>query len=303
MNLHNFVDISSKFEKYPQFNKRFKNLRKLWGINEDFFKKELSETTFVVGSGKSGMKMWFSKTKYFFVKEMNKGDRHSLKELMNKYTNYMRKNKNSLLPKFYGIYKKDGIVYVIQRNLNPYKSGTWIFDLKGSHRRRTVKNQTIKQIGKDNNFGESKIYIKNAEKIKKQMKKDTTFLHKNNLMDYSLLLCMRSKMVKEEDWKKWGKGKFCCDIKGPGPSKKTPINLNMGIIDILQKYNTSKLLESLFKTKQHLLDRAQSEVSAVNSKAYKKRFDEFMDEIIKPKRSKTRRKRNVKKRTTRKQNR
>ena len=102
--------------------------------------------------------------------------------------------------------------------------------------------------------------------------------------------------VKEKDWKIWGKGKFCCDIKGPGPSKKTPINLNMGIIDILQKYNTSKLLESLFKTKQHLLDRAQSEVSAINSKAYKKRFDEFMDEIIKPKRSKTRRKRNVKKR-------
>lgn len=303
MNLHNFVDISSKFEKYPQFNKRFKNLRRLWGISEDFFEKELSNTTFVVGSGKSGMKMWFSKTQYFFVKEMNKGDRHSLKELMNKYTNYMRKNKNSLLPKFYGIYKKDGIVYVIQRNLNPYSSGTWIFDLKGSHRRRTVKNQTIKQIGKDNNFGESKIYIKNAEKIKKQMKKDTTFLHKNNLMDYSLLLCMRSKVVKEKDWKIWGKGNFCCDIKGPGPSKKTPINLNMGIIDILQKYNTSKLIESLFKTKQHLLDRAQSEVSAVNSKAYKKRFDEFMDEIIKPKRSKTPRKRNLKKRTTRKRNR
>lgn len=297
MNLRNFVDISSKFEKYPQFNKRFKNLRKIWGISEEFYKSELSETTFVIGSGKSGMKMWFSKNKYFFVKEMNKGDRHSLKDLMSKYTNYMCKNKSSLLPKFYGIYKKEGIVYVIQRNLNPYKSGTWIFDLKGSHRRRTVKNQTIKQIGKDNNFGESKIYIKNAEKIKKQMRKDTTFLHKNNLMDYSLLLCMRSKMVKEKDWKIWGKGKFCCDIKGPGPSKKTPINLNMGIIDILQKYNTSKLLESLFKTKQHLLDRAQSEVSAINSKAYKKRFDEFMDEIIKPKRSKTRRKRNVKKRT------
>lgn len=300
MNLRNFVDISSKFEKYPQFNKRFKNLRKIWGISEEFYKSELSETTFVIGSGKSGMKMWFSKNKYFFVKEMNKGDRHSLKDLMSKYTNYMRKNKSSLLPKFYGIYKKEGIVYVIQRNLNPYKSGTWIFDLKGSHRRRTVKNQTIKQIGKDNNFGESKIYIKNAEKIKKQMRKDTTFLHKNNLMDYSLLLCMRDKPVKEKDWKIWGKGKFCCDIKGPGPSKKTPINLNMGIIDILQKYNTSKLLESLFKTKQHLLDRAQSEVSAINSKAYKKRFDEFMDEIIKPKRSKTRRKRNVKKRTTRK---
>jgi predicted nucleic-acid-binding protein len=72
----------------------------------------------------------------------------------------------------------------------------------------------------------------------------------------------------------------------------------MGIIDILQKYNTGKIIESLFKTKQHLLDRAQSEVSAVNSKAYKKRFDEFMDEIIKPKGGKTRRRRrNIKKRT------
>ena len=38
---------------------------------------------------------------------MNKGDRHSLKDLMSKYTNYMRKNKASLLPKFYGIYKKE----------------------------------------------------------------------------------------------------------------------------------------------------------------------------------------------------
>ena len=199
MSLNNFVDVSQELEKYPQFHKRFKDLRKLWGINENFYKNELSKTKFVVGSGKSGMKMWFSKNKYFFVKEMNKGDRHSLKDLMNKYTNYMRKNKNTLLPKFYGIYKKDGIVYVIQRNLNPYSSGTWIFDLKGSHRRRTVKNQTIKQIGKDNNFGESKIYINNANKIKKQMKKDTKFLNDNNLMDYSLLLCMRNKVVNNKD--------------------------------------------------------------------------------------------------------
>ena len=89
MNLNNFVEISSKFEKYPQFSKRFKNLRKTWGVNENFYEKELSKTTFVVGSGKSGMKMWFSKTRYFFIKEMNKGDRHSLKELMYKYTTYM----------------------------------------------------------------------------------------------------------------------------------------------------------------------------------------------------------------------
>ena len=37
------------------------------------------------------MKMWFSKQNIFFVKEMNKGDRHSLKELMDKYTKYNSK--------------------------------------------------------------------------------------------------------------------------------------------------------------------------------------------------------------------
>ena len=298
--MNNFVDVSYELEKYPQFRKRFLDLRKKWGITESFYKNELSKTTFVVGSGKSGMKMWYSKNKYFFIKEMNKGDRHSLKDLMKKYTNYIKRNKNSLLPKFYGVYKKNKIVYIVQRNLNPYDSGTWIFDLKGSHRRRTVQNQTIKDIGKDNNFGESKIYINNANKIKKQLKKDTRFLKDNNLMDYSLLLCMRNKQVKEKDWKIWGKGKFCCDIKGPGPSKKTSINLNMGIIDILQKYNNKKFLESFFKSKQHIFNRDKSEVSAVNSESYKKRFDDFMDEIIKPKNNKTRKKGGTRKKRTRK---
>ena len=298
--MNNFVDISDELEQYPKFRDRFLDLRKKWGITEKFYKNELSKTTFVVGSGKSGMKMWYSKNKYFFVKEMNKGDRQALRGLMKKYTSYMKKNKNSLLPKFYGVYKKNKIVYVVQRNLNPYDSGTWIFDLKGSPRRRTVQNQTIKDIGKDNNFGESKIFINNAIKVKNQMKKDTRFLKENNLMDYSLLLCMRDKPVKEKDWKVWGKGKFCCDIKGPGPSKRSPINLNIGIIDILQKYNKKKFFESVFKTKRHIFHREKSEVSAINSSSYKKRFDDFMDEIIKPKGNKTRKKKRTRKNRTRK---
>tara|TARA_B100001093_G_scaffold487591_1_gene524007 strand:+ start:10378 stop:11289 length:912 start_codon:yes stop_codon:yes gene_type:complete len=302
MVLNNFVEVSMELEKYPQFHKRFMNLRKLWGVTEEFYENELSKTTFVVGSGKSGMKMWFSKTGYFFIKEMTKGDKLSLKKLMNDYIMYMRINKNSLLPKFYGIYKKNNIVYVIQKNLNPYKNGTWVFDLKGSHRRRTVLNYTIKKIGKDNNFGDSKIFINNAKKIKKQMKKDTTFLKKHNLMDYSLLLCMRTKPVKEKDWKIWGKGNFCCDMKGPGPSKKTPININMGIIDILQKYNIKKKMESVFKSKRHFIrtKRSSSEVSAIDSESYKERFDDFMDGIIQLKNNTTRKKKRTRKKRTRK---
>ena len=59
--MNNFVDISDELEQYPKFRDRFLDLRKKWGITEKFYKNELSKTTFVVGSGKSGMKMWYSK--------------------------------------------------------------------------------------------------------------------------------------------------------------------------------------------------------------------------------------------------
>ena len=51
---------------------------------------------------------------------------------------------------------------------------------------------------------------------------------------------LRNKITKNKDWNKWGKGTKCCLIKGPGPSKPSPININIGIIDILQKYNLKK---------------------------------------------------------------
>lgn len=304
MSLNNFVDISPEFEKYKQYSESFKRLRKLWGVSEEFFNLELSKTKCIIGSGKSGMKMWISKNKYFFIKELTLTDKKSLKNLMISYMKYMSKNKHSLLPKFYGIYEKKSIVYIIQRNLNPYNNDTWIYDLKGSHRKRIVKNFNIKKIGMDNNFGESKIYIKNANKIKKQLKKDTAFLSDNNLVDYSLLLCMRDKKEHneklDEDWKRWGKGKFCCDIEGPGPSIKIPINLNIGIIDILQKYNTAKFIESFFKSKENIMDRSKSEVTIINNISYKKRFDNLIHKLLKPKITKTIKHSKTKKKYTRK---
>ena len=276
------VDISPQNNYYKHHVELFRKLRDSWGISEEQYEDELSETTFVKGAGKSGMKMWFSKSKHLFVKELSKDDDRSLNKLMKKYTEYMLDNEKSLLPKFHGVYKNKGVVFIVQENLNPFDEGTWTYDLKGSRRGRTEIPFSIKKIGKDNNFGASKIYIKEAEQIKNQMKKDTQFLHENNLMDYSLLVCIRNTPNRKDNWIGEPRHPYCCKFEGPGPSEKTNINLNIGIIDILQNFNMRKTFESFFKSKQHINDRHKSEVSAINSKAYKRRFDDYFEVIIHP---------------------
>ena len=296
MSLNNFVKISKDNEKYPEHSDDFAKLRKHWNITPEFYKEELSKTKSLVGAGKSGMKMWYSKSKYFFVKELNKGDREALRKLMPKYKKYMMRNKDSLLPKFYGIYEHKKIVYVVQKNLNPFNSGSWVYDLKGSHRKRTIIHHKQTDIGKDNNFGSSKLFIKHSRKIKNQMKRDTAFLKENNLMDYSLLVILRDDMNRSEDWLKSENKSYCCEMSGPGPSQRSKVNINIGIIDILQKYNIRKSIESVFKSKRHFIksNRSASEVSAINSKSYKTRFDDYMEDII----GELRKKRQTKKKIT-----
>jgi len=283
MNFNNFINVGIECEKYKLFSKKFKKLRNQYGITETFYKNELSKSKFIIGSGKSGAKMWLSKNKIFFIKEISKSDKNEFKRILDGYFKYINLNKNTLLPKFFGIYKKENISYIVQKNLNPFKNGSWLYDLKGSHRTRTTINHTINKVGKDNNFGDTKILLNNSIKLKNQIKKDTAFLANYNLMDYSLFICLRDKQIKNKDWNFWGKSKYCCYIKGPGPSKPNPININMGIIDILQKYNIKKQIESYFKTKQHIKHRELSEVSAINPKGYKIRFDNYITNIFKNK--------------------
>ena len=61
MSLNNFVKISKDNEKYPEHSDDFAKLRKHWNITPEFYKEELSKTKSLVGAGKSGMKMWYSK--------------------------------------------------------------------------------------------------------------------------------------------------------------------------------------------------------------------------------------------------
>jgi len=288
LSLNNFVDISDNKQVLKKYNKHFKKLRTMWKIDEKFYKNELSKTTYTKGKGKSKTKMWVSKNKYFFVKEVYKSEYNNIEHFFLDYYNHFKKYKHSFLPKICGVYKKNKVLYMVQINLNPYTDDDhWIFDLKGSHRKRgkysnnkqDKKTKVIKYFGKNNDFGDSSIYIKNAKEIKKQIKKDTLFLKNNNFIDYSLLLCLKKKntYIKKKDINNWSIGY----LKGPGPSTKTKLYINFGIIDIFQKYNIKKKIESFYRSTSDLFKRNKSEISVINSFSYKKRFDKTMLNIIK----------------------
>ena len=84
------------------------------GYYKEFYKNELSKTNFIIGSGKSGMKMWISKTKYFFIKELNKTDDNSFRDILLNYFKYMSLNKNSYYLNFMEFIKKY-ITYIFNK--------------------------------------------------------------------------------------------------------------------------------------------------------------------------------------------
>ena len=285
---NNFITITEKSQLLKKYNKKFKILRNLWKIDEKLYKNELSKTKYIKGKGKSGMKIWVSKNNYFFIKEINKVELNNLNNFFLQYYKHFKKYKQTLLPKICGVYKYNGIMYIIQINLNPYiDDNFWVFDLKGSHKgrgkyannKKDKKTKVIKYYGKNNNFGDSFISIKNSKEIKKQIKRDTKLLQKNNFMDYSLLLCIKNKncYIKKNDLNNWNIGY----INSPGLLIKKKVYINFGIIDIFRKYNFMKKIESFYKSTDHLFNRSKVENSAINSTSYKKRFDKSILNIIK----------------------
>ena len=85
----------------------FSQLRKLWGIGETEYEDELSKVTPLgEGAGKSKMLFWKSKRSRYFLKTMPAGEIATLMgKILKSYFVHMKKHKNSMLPRFLGIYK------------------------------------------------------------------------------------------------------------------------------------------------------------------------------------------------------
>jgi 1-phosphatidylinositol-4-phosphate 5-kinase len=294
-NLLKFKDFAPKV---------FYQMRQGWGVSEDDYLKsfEFDNLKAVRGEGKSGAFFIFTKDRQFVLKTATGEERDFLWQILPYYYQYMRRNPNSLLPRFYGVYsmKHEGIGgmirFVVMNNIfnTPY-SPVEKYDLKGSTVGRYVK-ETKRQPGvilKDLDIvgmGRKLHLPPNLhEELVRQLKKDSDFLATHKVMDYSLLLgiyyetednklkvSQDVKALNENDnvIKTWIKNDFqkhYNGIKTVRPDGVTEVYY-MGVIDILIQFEVKKKLEHLVKSIAY----SSEEVSVVEPQFYSKRFFEFI---------------------------
>lgn len=140
--------------------------------------------------GKSGSKIFFSSDGKYVVKTIRYKEYKTLKEIIFSYFNYRKDDKNSLLCNYFGLYRLNGensTFFTIMNNFLPINKSLRIYDLKGSLFLRKSRNKCVL---KDQDWRDNREYlhIEHFDNIKKKLEKDTKFLRKNEIMDYSLLV-------------------------------------------------------------------------------------------------------------------
>lgn len=252
--------------------------------------------------GKGGEFFFFSYDNKVIIKTLSKEDLEQLRGILKDYYHYLKKNKDSMIAKIYGIYtferkdiKDQSTSVLLMRNISacPRQYVLRTYDLKGSTFDREVlkKNPDVelnKVTLKDLDFLklEKKIFIE--EKYKKRiheiLEKDSAFFMKRNLIDYSLIVFIIDKKKYLEDLaKEEGKtpGNFFLDkreLYSLKSVKSDGLFYHIGIIDYLQPYNLQKYLEKI--SKKIIKVNKDLNTSSQDPKTYKERFCKFAKEII-----------------------
>eukprot|EP01122_Echinamoeba_exundans_P011050 TRINITY_DN4269_c0_g3_i1.p1 TRINITY_DN4269_c0_g3~~TRINITY_DN4269_c0_g3_i1.p1 ORF type:complete len:795 (+),score=203.61 TRINITY_DN4269_c0_g3_i1:107-2491(+) len=280
--------------------KVFHQIRKVFNVSESelLFSFRYDNLDAFKGAGKSGAFFIFTRDKRFILKTATKEERDFLWELLPYYLLYIRKNPNTMLPRFYGVYsmKHEGIGgvvrFVVMNNWfathNDLKEK---YDLKGSTVGRTVGVEPEKvksgSILKDLDI-KRKIYLPDNvfEPFLDQLKRDAQFLAEHNVMDYSLLVGMSKDGTEAESSSSSSKRKpnmvdssfqnifqqYMHGTSSLNADSGDPEIAYFGIIDVLQQYNTRKKLEHLLKSVRYEGDN----ISIVQPSYYAKRFVDFI---------------------------
>ncbi len=188
----------------------FKFLRKLDNIREiEIFESMLPKNNYNLlkeSEGKGGSLFLSTSDKKFILKTISPEELELFRnKLLIELAQYFQENNNSLLCRIYGIYKvkntleKEFNLLIMKNNYGIFENNVLsIFDLKGSKLNRYVNIRGLKYndikylILKDNNFLETEKVLLlnniNSKKLSEIVEKDSKFLAKMNIMDYSLLV-------------------------------------------------------------------------------------------------------------------
>jgi 1-phosphatidylinositol-4-phosphate 5-kinase len=314
---HGFEDF--RFKAYaPQGFKFFRDIYKV--DLSQFLNSVCGQPMHCVSNpGASGSLFFISNDDCFILKTLQKKESDFLLQLFPGYFLNLYQNKNTLLPKFYGLYCYQAlgigknIRIAVMNNLLPNNVQLFEkFDLKGStYKRRASRKElekkcpTLKDLDFKEKYRGSHIYLKKEiyNALMSTLENDARMLESFAIMDYSFLLGVE-KVTPDTDIDGTstlrGRGNlgnkvkptyynFAEDLqikelslsKGiPAYGKdKEPLRLYVGIIDILQKYEFKKKLEHAFKAAWQ--ERENATVSVTKPHHYMTRFLSFMrDEVF-----------------------
>lgn len=217
------------------FPEQFEAQRELFGFSStDFIRSVMqSQSWGDVSGGKSKATFFKTHDDLFVVKAFEKKEFFMFIDLAPHYFEYMEKNKrNTFLAKVYAAFTirqgASSIGYIVMENLylgtEPEKIRC--YDLKGSEKKRWNESISKKtSVGMDTNFRlERNSEFISLEKdalynFHEMVERDSMFLAKNNIVDYSLLVILGTSE------------KFC----------------RFGIIDYFRKYTLDKQIEHYYK--------------------------------------------------------
>lgn len=195
-----------------------------------------------ISNSKSGQFFFYSHDGRFMIKTQTKDESKFLRRILPHYYRYVINNPNTLLTRFYGMHRvkmhhlSKQMHFVIMASVfDTDKAIHHTYDLKGSLVGRWASEKDVKSNGvlKDCDLEQESgakrqtnhcIELGEAKKREflGQLRKDSDFLAKLKIMDYSLLLGIHDSRAHD------GKGKI---MRGVEPSKGTQQSAQEDIID------------------------------------------------------------------------
>lgn len=242
----------------------------------------------------------------FIIKTVKREEFIFLKNFLTGYYIYLKNNPSTMLTKFFGHYSYQSSLTHIQlvtmnniipSNIQMHK----IYDLKGSTYLRNASEREKKKaspILKDVDFRKdypNGIFLKPKclENLLETILIDCIFLRSHNIMDYSILMGIHNVDFDQKEKKQdpveilniptdtgTSSDEKCTSPTGGILAQSESgdrLLLFVGIIDILQDYNSRKKLESLLKSKIQ----NEKTISVQDPDFYANRFWEFMTKYVK----------------------
>ncbi|GAA6015336.1 hypothetical protein JCM10207_008953 [Rhodosporidiobolus poonsookiae] len=207
------VKYDFKFKDYAPWV--FRELREYFYLDPSDYLVSLTAKYILseLGSpGKSGSFFYFSRDYRFIIKTIRHSEHKFLRSILKDYHAHVKANPHTLLSRFYGLHRVKlphgrKIHFIVFNNLfPPHRDIHETYDLKGSSIGRLYPEQKAAQnphaVLKDINWvSRHRVIALGPEKkalFEEQLRRDTEFLQKKGIMDYSLLTGIHNVSVGNE---------------------------------------------------------------------------------------------------------